>query len=318
MLCSLLYNATPEEVKLILVDPKRLELSVYNGIPHLLLPPITDPKKASMALRWAVDEMERRYTLMSELGVRNIKGYNKRVGKNNNATNDPLLNARDDAGQLKHSFMPYLVIIIDELADLMMVVAKEVETSIARLAQMARACGIHLILATQRPSVDVLTGLIKANFPTRLAFRVFSRHDSKTILDTIGAEALLGMGDSLFLPPSTGLLQRVHGAFVSDEEVQSLVEFLRAQGEPDYNEDILLGNADDDNPPESADTDNDELFDQAVQIVAQSGQASASMLQRKLRVGFNRAARLIEQMEAQGIVGPADGSKPREVLVSPI
>ena len=322
MILSLLYNATPDQVKFLMVDPKQLELSIYNGIPHLLLPPITDPKKASVALRWAVDEMERRYKLLAALHVRNIAGYNKRLLTLEHQLSSPdpdLARAArvklemTSEGETEHERLPFLVVIIDELADLMMVAKAEVETSIARLAQKARACGIHLVLATQRPSVDVITGIIKVNLPTRLSFRVLTNHDSKTILAQTGAESLLGMGDSLYLGPGTSHLERVHGAFVSDEEVERVVDFLKTQGEPEYREEILI-----DPEAEAADADGDddydELYDQAAAIVCEAQAASASMLQRKLRVGYNRASRIIDQMERDGLIGPADGSRPREVL----
>ncbi len=331
MILSLLYRGTPEDVRLIMIDPKMLELSIYEGIPHLLLPVVTNPKKASLALAWAVREMERRYKLMADKGVRNIDGYNRKLAKELKEAEDlppaPETEENLDDGfedmplpepepeeVLEHGHLPYIVVIVDELADLMMVAGREIEESIARLAQMARAAGIHLILATQRPSVDVITGLIKANFPTRISFKVFSRTDSRTILDSMGAEALLGMGDMLFLPPGVGYLQRVHGAFVSELEVQRVVDFLSKQGQPDYDQSILQA-------PPAASGDNgeeeeyDERWDEALKIVTDTRQASISMLQRRLRVGYNRAARMIERMEAEGIVGPSDGSgKPREVL----
>jgi len=331
MILSLLYRATPEDVRLIMIDPKMLELSIYEGIPHLLLPVVTNPKKASLALAWAVREMERRYQLMAAKGVRNVEGYNRKLAKEAKEAelNPPpleenvedFLDAKLDEPlpiepeeELEHGHLPYIVLIVDELADLMMVAGREVEESIARLAQMARAAGIHLILATQRPSVDVITGLIKANFPTRISFKVFSRVDSRTILDSMGAETLLGMGDMLFLPPGVGYLQRVHGAFVSELEVQRVVDYLAKQGKPSYDKSILKapektagGNEDEE--------EYDELWDEAVKLVTDSQQASISMVQRRLRVGYNRAARMIERMEQEGIVGPSDGSgKPREVL----
>lgn len=319
MLCSLLYNATPDELRLILVDPKCLELSIYKGIPHLLVPPITTAKEAASALDWACDEMDRRYQLLSELGVRNILGYNERIKNPPDQRALRHLDKRDSNGEKIHKNLPYIVIVVDEFADLMMVSGKEIETSIARLAQKARAAGIHIILATQRPSTNVITGVIKANFPTRLAFRVFSVIDSRTILDSKGAEALLGMGDSLFLPPNSGLLQRVHGAYVSDEEVQAVADFLSEQGEVQYDESILQSKED----LEGADFNDgddkiDALYDQAVSIVANAGQASASYLQRRMSIGFNRAARIIDQMEREGVVGPANGQKPREVLIDPL
>ncbi len=333
IILSLLYRATPDDVRLIMIDPKMLELSIYEGIPHLLLPVVTNPKKASLALAWAVREMERRYKLMADKGVRNVDGYNRKLAKETkDAENLPpepepvedFLDAEmdppiliDPEEELEHGHLPYIVVIVDELADLMMVAGREVEESIARLAQMARAAGIHLILATQRPSVDVITGLIKANFPTRISFKVFSRTDSRTILDSMGAETLLGMGDMLFLPPGVGYLQRVHGAFVSELEVQRVVDFLSKQGKPTYDKSILKA------PPvagvDTIEEEYDALWDDAVKIVTDSRQASISMVQRRLRVGYNRAARMIERMEQEGIVGPSDGSgKPREVLAQKI
>ncbi len=334
IILSLLYRASPEDVRLIMIDPKMLELSIYEGIPHLLLPVVTNPKKASLALAWAVREMERRYQLMADKGVRNIDGYNRKLVKEaKEAENLPpepepvedFLDAEmepppfiEPEEELEHGHLPYIVVIVDELADLMMVAGKDIEESVARLAQMARAAGIHLILATQRPSVDVITGLIKANFPTRISFKVFSRTDSRTILDSMGAETLLGMGDMLFLPPGVGYLQRVHGAFVSELEVQRVVDFLSKQGNADYDKSILQ------TPPSSSgteadDEEYDDRWDEALKIVSDTRQASISMLQRRLRVGYNRAARMIERMEAEGIVGPSDGSgKPREVLISKI
>lgn len=335
MILSLLYRAAPEDVRLIMIDPKMLELSIYEGIPHLLLPVVTNPKKAALALNWAVREMERRYQLMAAKGVRNVDGYNRKLvkeakeAKNRVADPEPQLDPDElldelppltdkiPVEELEHGHLPYIVVIVDELADLMMVAGRDIEESIARLAQMARAAGIHLILATQRPSVDVITGLIKANFPTRISFKVFSRIDSRTILDSMGAEALLGMGDMLFLPPGVGYLQRVHGAFVSELEVQRVVEFLARQGKPEYDKSILTA------PPvateQAGEEDYDELWDDALKIVSDTRQASISMIQRRLRVGYNRAARMIEKMEQEGIVGPSDGSgKPREVLVSKI
>ena len=334
MILSLLYRATPDDVRLIMIDPKMLELSIYEGIPHLLLPVVTNPKKASLALAWAVREMERRYKLMAAKAVRNVDGYNRKLAKEAKEAEvlppepdetEDFLDAKLDKPlpiepeeELEHGHLPYIVLIVDELADLMMVAGREVEESIARLAQMARAAGIHLILATQRPSVDVITGLIKANFPTRISFKVFSRIDSRTILDSMGAETLLGMGDMLFLPPGVGYLQRVHGAFVSELEVQRVVDFLSKQGKPSYDKSILKA-------PPTAGTEGQEeeeydvLWDDAVKIVTDSRQASISMVQRRLRVGYNRAARMIERMEQEGIVGPSDGSgKPREVLAQKI
>ena len=307
MLASLLFRCTPRDVRLLIVDPKMLELSVYNDIPHLLLPVVTDAKKAAVALRWAVQEMERRYRLMAEEEVRNIITYNRRIEKRVRA-----LRGRPPAEEENTELLPYIVVVIDELADLMMVASKEVEDSIARLAQMARAAGIHLIVATQRPSVDVLTGMIKANFPARIAFKVASRVDSRTILDASGAETLLGGGDMLFLPPGTSRLERLHGSYVSEGEIARLVAFLREQGMPEYREEILR-------EPEPAELDEDpefdELYDRAVALVAETRQASISMIQRRLKIGYNRAARMIERMEKEGVVGPARGAKPREVLI---
>lgn len=317
MIMSILFKATPEDVRLIMVDPKMLELSVYDGIPHLLLPVVTDPKKAALALRWAVEEMERRYQVLSDASVRSIDSYNQKVEAAEAQGGKLIVRKRngDEEEEVHCERMPYIVVIVDELADLMMVASREVESSIMRLAQMARAAGIHLILATQRPSVDVITGVIKANFPTRIAFQVASRHDSRTIIDGNGAEHLLGRGDMLYLSPGVGGIMRVHGAFVSDEEIERSVQFLRKQGTPHYDESILAprdeeGTASDSDDPE------DEMYDQAIAIVSDSGHASISMIQRRLRIGYNRAARMVERMETDGIVGPADGAKPREVLVS--
>ncbi|NTV15635.1 MAG: cell division protein FtsK [Desulfobulbaceae bacterium] len=295
IICSFLMKATPEEVRMLMVDPKRIELSCYEGIPHLLHPVVVDPKMASRALQWAVREMERRYQLMEEQRVKSIATYNEQVS---------------GEGRL-----PLIVIIIDELADLMMVSSKEVEDSVARLAQMARAAGMHLILATQRPSVDVLTGLIKANFPTRMSFKVSSKIDSRTILDSSGAEHLLGAGDMLFLPPGSSRLQRIHGAYITEAEIGRIVNFIKEQRPAVYDESVVKVV---ETPPESedgeAEDDFDEKYDEAVAFVCETGQASISMVQRRLRVGYNRAARMIETMEKEGIVGPADGSKAREVL----
>ncbi len=302
MIASILFKATPEEVKFIMIDPKRIELSNYDGIPHLIAPVVTDMKKATNALFWAVREMERRYKLLSEKKVRNIMQYNARVEKEKPAEDQP-----------PPEKLPYIVVIVDELADLMMVSSRDVEVSLTRLAQMARAAGIHLILATQRPSVDVLTGLIKANFPTRLSFQVSSKIDSRTIIDTNGAETLLGNGDMLFLPPGTAKLQRIHGAYVSEDEVARVIEFLKAQKAPDYDNEVI--EAPDPDKQENGEQDYDERYDEAVALVTKTGQASISMVQRHLRIGYNRAARMIEIMEKEGIVGPSDGVKAREVLV---
>ena len=303
MICSLLYKLTPDQVKLIMVDPKRIELSLYDGIPHLITPVVTNVKKATNALFWAVREMEHRYELLSEKKTRNIEQYNRKVQKEK-----PV----DEEGQPVKP-LPYIVIIIDELADLMMVASRDVEVALTRLAQMARAAGIHLILATQRPSVDVLTGIIKANFPTRLTFQVSSKTDSRTIIDTNGAESLLGMGDMLFLPPGTARLQRIHGAYISEAELARVTGFLKKQQSPQYDQRVIAA------PVKEAETSGekeyDERYDDAVALVTQAGQASISMVQRHLRIGYNRAARIIEMMEAEGVIGPQDGVKPREVLV---
>lgn len=293
MICSILFKATPVNVKFLMIDLKMLELSFYDGIPHLLLPVVTNAKNAKTSLRWLIDEMERRYTMMSELGVRNIDKYNQKMAKQEQ---DPI---------------PYIVVVIDELADLMMTSTKEVEEYIARLAQMARASGIHLILATQRPSVDVLTGIIKANFPARMSCKVFSKVDSRTILDTNGAESLLGYGDMLFLSPGISRLQRLHGPFVSEGEIKRIVEFLKNQGTPTYHTEILEEHDEEANGDEEAD---DEKYREAVEFVVDKGEASISMVQRRFRIGYNRAARIVERMEKEGIVGPSDGVKPREVL----
>ncbi|KJR98618.1 MAG: cell division protein FtsK [Desulfobulbaceae bacterium BRH_c16a] len=294
IIASILYNATPEEVRFLMVDPKRIELSGYEGIPHLLHPVVVDPKLASRALNWAVREMERRYRLLEEARVKSFDSYNE--------VNDEKL--------------PYIVVIVDELADLMMVASKEVETAIARLAQMARAAGIHLILATQRPSVDVLTGLIKANFPTRISFKVSSKIDSRTILDTSGAEHLLGAGDMLLLAPGTAHIKRIHGAYISEKETSDIVEFWKNQGNSSYDDAMMQEiEKEEDSSGSGEEEESDERYDEAVALVTQSGQASISMVQRRLRVGYNRAARMIEMMEKEGVVGPADGARPREVIV---
>ncbi len=308
MIASILYKSTPDEVRLILIDPKRLELGVYEDIPHLLTPVVTDPKIASNVLKWAVGEMEKRIRKLASEGVRNIEQYNNIIRAERPA---PARAADGTEEELKP--LHYIVIIIDELADLMMVSSHEVEEAITRLAQMARAVGIHLILATQRPSVDVLTGLIKANFPSRISFRVAARVDSRTILDSIGAEHLLGKGDMLFLPPGSARLTRIHGAFVTEQEIARLTAYLRKSAKPVY--DDTVGKTE--RTTEAAEVDDrDDLFDEAVRFVVQSGQASTSMLQRRFRIGFSRAGRLIDVMERDGIIGPADGSKPREILVA--
>jgi len=372
MICSLLFNATPEEVRLIMIDPKMVELSIYEGIPHLLLPVVTDPKKANLALRWAVEEMERRYEMVSKAGVRDILSFNKKVEKllndgppkieskkikiwvegddgqkqelevsaNEQAVKDAGGTVSDEvrdeisaanafkqkqlelrAQEQPPRKLPYIVVVIDEFADLMMVAPKDVETSVARIAQKARAVGIHLIVATQRPSVDVITGLIKANFPSRIAFQVASKIDSRTILDQPGAENLLGQGDSLFQDRGQAL-RRVHGALVTDTEIKGLVDFLKLQGQPIYDMDILKPREEEGGGEEGAMMDGDQgvdpLYDQAVRLVCETRMASVSMIQRRLQIGFNRASRLVERMEKEGIVGAANGSKPREVLAQAI
>jgi S-DNA-T family DNA segregation ATPase FtsK/SpoIIIE len=321
VILSLLYKTTPEQTRLILIDPKMLELSVYEGIPHLLTPVVTDMREAASALHWCVGEMERRYKLMSALGVRNLGGYNQKIheaAKNEEPVVNPLLPPGEEAEFL--SELPLIVVVIDELADLMMVAGKKVEHLIARLAQKARASGIHLLLATQRPSVDVITGLIKANIPTRIAFQVSSKIDSRTILDQMGAEALLGQGDMLYLPPGSGYPQRVHGAFVADHEVHKVVEYLKEHGEPDYIEEILqAGEEENDNGGSAeikkpAEGEADPLYDEAVAIVVKTRRASISLIQRNLRIGYNRAARLVEDMERAGLVSSMQSNGNREVL----
>jgi len=321
MLASILFNATAEDVRFILIDPKMLELSVYDNIPHLLVPVVVDPGKAAAALLWATQEMENRYRLMRDTGVRNIDGYNKLLEgqqrvvelRPNHALDDGGPAAGDEIKPTDHRRLPKIVIVIDELADLLLSEGKTVERDITRLAQKARASGIHLILATQRPSVDVITGLIKANLPARISLQVTSRVDSRTILDSVGAERLLGAGDMLFMPPGSAKLLRLHGPFVSEAEIRKVTDFLRAQGAPDYRMEIL-----ETKPPgeESGDEyggGRDELYDDAVKIVLETGQASISGIQRRLRIGYNRAARMVEQMEREGLVAPADGARPREV-----
>ncbi len=292
MICSILFKAVPMNVRFMMIDLKMLELSFYDGIPHLLLPVMTNAKSAKTALRWLIDEMERRYQVMAEKGVRNIEKYNQKAAKEEGEN------------------LPYIVVVIDELADLMMVSSKEVEEYIARLAQMARASGIHLILATQRPSVDVLTGIIKANFPARVSFQVTSKVDSRTILDMNGAESLLGAGDMLFMSPGLSRIQRIHGPFVSEGEIKRIVEFLKNQGAPEYNEQILEEREEADSGEEM----NDEKYEEAVNFVTEKGEASISMIQRRFRIGYNRSARMVERMEREGLVGPSTGIKPREVL----
>jgi S-DNA-T family DNA segregation ATPase FtsK/SpoIIIE len=331
MILSLLYKATPDQVRLIMVDPKMLELSVYEGIPHLLAPVVTDMKEAANALRWCVAEMERRYRLMAALGVRNLGGFNKKVRdaeEKGEPLKDPLFqpalpDVEEEVPDLEP--FPYIVVVIDEFADLMMIVGKKIEELIARLAQKARAAGIHLVVATQRPSVDVITGLIKANIPARIGFQVSSRVDSRTILDQMGAEQLLGHGDMLYLPPGSALPERIHGAFVGDREVHAVVKYLKQFGEPDYEENVLNEtqmttdgmSISATGLPESVDAEQDELYDQAVAFVTESRRASISSVQRQLRIGYNRAARLVEEMEAAGIVSPPEHNGQREVLAAP-
>jgi S-DNA-T family DNA segregation ATPase FtsK/SpoIIIE len=318
MLLSILYRSTPQDVKIIVIDPKRIELSIYKDIPHLLLPVVVDPRQAANALKWTVEEMERRYHLFAELGVRDIKHYNKKLEKRQPNKIKIVVKSSDGSRKEVSSNLPnqdeeklpYIVVVIDELSDLMMAASRDVEWAITRLAQMARACGIHLIVATQRPSVNVITGLIKANFPARISFRVSSLVDSRTILDQPGAERLLGNGDMLLLIPGTATLERLHGAFVSREEIERVTNYLKSQEKPKYNETILKLNKE----PKKEEI-KDPLYEQAILIVKQTRQASISMIQRKLKIGYNRAARLIENMEKEGLVGPPNGIKPREVFM---
>jgi DNA segregation ATPase FtsK/SpoIIIE, S-DNA-T family len=319
MILSLLYKAEARDVRLLMIDPKMLEMSVYEGIPHLLAPVVTDMRQAAHGLNWCVAEMEKRYKLMSKMGVRNLAGYNQKIDEataREEFIDNPFSLTPDDPEPLKR--LPHIVVVIDELADLMMVVGKKIEELIARLAQKARAAGIHLILATQRPSVDVITGLIKANIPTRIAFQVSSKIDSRTILDQMGAEALLGMGDMLYMPSGTGFPIRVHGAFVSDEEVHRVVSYLKSQGEPDYIEGVLEGGTAEDDGGMLGETDSSEkdpMYDQAVEVVLKNRKASISLVQRHLKIGYNRAARLVEDMEKAGLVSAMSGSGQREILV---
>jgi S-DNA-T family DNA segregation ATPase FtsK/SpoIIIE len=306
MICSILYKSTPDRVKFIMIDPKRIELSLFNDIPHLITPVITDMKKANIALQWVVREMEQRYEKLAQLHVRNIEQYNKKI-------------RTADLPDMDEDFtpFPYIVVIIDELADLMMTASKDIEFSLTRIAQMARAAGIHMILATQRPSVDVLTGIIKANFPTRISFQVSSKTDSRTIIDANGAETLLGRGDMLFVPPGTARLKRVHGTYLSERELGAITEFVKAQGKPDYISDVTTEKEEE---PQQAvpfdDDEYDEKYQQALDLVMSTRQASISGVQRALRIGYNRAARIIDLMEKQGIVAPSDGVRPRQVIGS--
>jgi S-DNA-T family DNA segregation ATPase FtsK/SpoIIIE len=319
MIMSILFKATPDEVRMIMVDPKRLELGLYENIPHLLTPVITDPRKATNALRNAVLEMERRLRLLAEYGVRNIDQFNKKVRK---LADEPrnLFEDTDEPEPDELKPLPQILIIIDELADLMMLEGRNVEESVTRLAQMARAVGMHLVLATQRPSVDVITGLIKANFPARISFRVATRVDSRTILDVMGSEHLLGKGDMLFLPPGSSRLIRVHGALVTETEINEVVEFWKRQAAPEYDDTFLAAPPPEDSeegePGEGSD-EQDPLYEDAVRIVLEMGKASTSTLQRRLRLGYGRAARILDMMYKDGIIGPPDGSKPREVLKRP-
>ncbi len=303
VITSMLYKASPRELKFIMIDPKMLEFSVYEDIPHLLHPVVTEPKKASAALRWAVHEMDNRYRILSEEGVRDIESYNRHIMK------------QDDEDKWE-KFMPYIVIVLDELADLMMVSGSEIKESITRLSQKARAAGIHLIVATQRPSADVVAGLIKANFPARISFLVFSKIDSRIILDSGGAERLLGKGDMLFLEPGTSNLMRLQGALISDEEREGITEYVKSQGQPHYNEEITF--VEEPDADSDLDEEKDELYHQALRTIAETGQASISMLQRRLKIGYNRAARIVEIMEKEGVVGPQEvAGKPREVFIDP-
>ena len=313
MILSLLYSASPQEIVFIMIDPKRLELSAYEGIPHLQTPVVVRPKDASKIFHRLVTEMQDRYRLLAEVGARNIESYNKKMREKQGAAAAPNLDASSPSFNKPNRPLPYLVVIVDELADLMLSSAREIEDSITRLAQMARAAGIHLILATQRPSVDVLTGLIKANFPARISFQVSSKTDSRTILDANGAEQLLGRGDMLFLSPGSGRLTRIHGAYITDSEIRAVAEHVKTQAKPQYM-DLTTPNPTGDEGNGSDDMDRDELYEKAVELVVNSGAASASLVQRRLRVGYPRAARMIEIMEEDGIVGPAAGGKPREVI----
>jgi S-DNA-T family DNA segregation ATPase FtsK/SpoIIIE len=320
MVCSMLYKARPDEVRMIMIDPKMIELSIYEGIPHLMLPVVTDPRKANLALKWAVREMERRYKLLSDVNARNLATYNKKI-EAGEFKNKEALPGLDEDPIIHAGKLPLIVIIIDEFADLMMVASKEIEESVCRLAQKARAAGLHVILATQRPSVDVITGIIKANFPSRISFKVSSRHDSRTILDGQGAEHLLGMGDMLFVPPGTSRQVRLHGAYIGEKEITNIVNFLKDQAKPTYHEDIL--NAVENPEPEGSSENGaeggareyDEYYDQAVALITKTKRVSISSVQRQFRIGYNRAARIVEKMEEEGVVSGANGQGQREVLV---
>ena len=318
LIMSILYKSTPDEVRMIMVDPKRVELGIYEGIPHLLTPVITDPRKATNALKNAVLEMERRLRLLAEVGARNIDQYNKKILQKRHEPRSLFEDESQEQDELKP--LPYILILIDELADLMMLEGRNVEESVTRLAQMARAVGMHLVLATQRPSVDVITGLIKANFPARISFRVATRVDSRTVLDVMGAEHLLGKGDMLFLPPGSSRLTRVHGAFVTENEINGVVEFWKAQARPEYDQSYLIAPPADDGAQEGEEEpggEQDAMYEEALRVVMEMGKASTSTLQRRLRLGYGRAARILDMMYRDGIIGPPDGSKPREVLKRP-
>jgi S-DNA-T family DNA segregation ATPase FtsK/SpoIIIE len=338
LICSLFYRFTPDELRMILVDPKFIEFRAYQDIPHLLLPVVDDPKQASIALKWAVREMERRYRILAKVGARNLASFNQKVDElgpegmrdmlfaEDNQTDTPSTSVSggdwieafdpDENGTPRVGKLPYIVVIIDELADLMMIAKKEVEISIARIAQKARAAGIHLIIATQRPSTDVITGLIKANLPSRVSFQLASYVDSKTILDRAGAERLLGQGDMLFIPPGISQNLRLHGAYLDDDEINKITQFLKSQGKPAYRDEILLAEDEDAEGGDGGENEEDDaLMSDGIELVKRSGHASASFLQRHLKIGYNRAARMIETMETRGIVGPQDGARPREVLI---
>jgi S-DNA-T family DNA segregation ATPase FtsK/SpoIIIE len=306
MILSILFKAPPEQVRFLLIDPKRIELSTYQGIPHLLHPVVVNPREATTALHWVVNEMEKRYELLSDLGVRNVEGYNQKA-------KTMKIEPGEDGELPMPRSLPYIVVVIDELADLMLVSSRDTEEYLIRLAQKARASGIHLMVATQRPSVDVITGLIKANFPTRISYQVSSKADARVILDSVGAERLLGKGDLLFIPPGTSRLVRIHGPYVSDDEVERVVEFLKEQAAPEYEPGIMEMQVQDQEEEDHG--ERDEKWDEALAMVAETRNASISMLQRRLRIGYNRAARIIESMEREGLVGPSDGLKAREVYI---
>ncbi len=320
LLCSILFRSSPDDLKLLLIDPKLLELSIYEGIPHLVADVVTNPKRAAAALHGIVAKMEERYQMMSAVSVRSIDQFNAKVAeeraKGNNTFRLKVKPGEEEGVEVEYVRLPYILVVVDELADLMVVAGRDVEEALQRLAQMARAAGIHLVLATQRPSVDVLTGVIKANFPARISFQVSSRTDSRTILDQNGAEHLLGQGDMLFLPPGTSKMQRIHGAFVSEKEVGALVEFLRTQGTPEFDESLLKAREASEEKAKAEDVD--EMYDRAIEIVAETRNASISYLQRRLKIGYNRAARIVENLEEEGVVGPQEGTKPREVFVRPL